>query len=350
MVFITLLNRSIKIGIFTKDYFKYKILRTMSKQPNKYSRREFSKLSAMGLAAIPLMSVQNPLEKTVVLPNDQLNVNLFSKHLQFLDYNEMSAAAVEMGFNGLDLTVRPKGHVLPEHVIDDLPKAVDAMKKHGLKPNMMSTNVWDVSNVIQKTVLETASQLGFKNYRTNWLKYPEDRSMTDSIELYGEQAKDLDLLNEKLGLIGGYQNNSGMNVGAPIWDLLPILESTTGKYMGSQYDIRHAVIEGGECWELGLRRIKPFINSIVIKDVKWGIVDGKWEPINVPLGEGMVDFKRYFSILKKYKINVPVSLHVEYDLGGAEKGNTKITMDKKEVLNSIKKDLVFIREAWDRAE
>ena len=120
--------------------------------------------------------------------------------------------------------------------------------------------------------------------------------------------------------------------------------------MGSQYDIRHAVVEGGESWELGLKRINPFINSIVLKDFKWGIVEGKWKPINVPLGQGMVDFKRYFSLLKKYKINVPVSLHTEYDLGGAEKGRSKITIDKKEVLSRIKKDLVFIRKTWKNVE
>jgi sugar phosphate isomerase/epimerase len=322
----------------------------MTKQSTNFSRREFTKLSAMGMAAIPLMSFQNGLINKASTPSKGLHVNLFSKHLQFLDYNDMSAATAEMGFDGVDLTVRPNGHVLPEDVVENLPKAVEAMKKYGIAPKMMSTNVWDAHNLVQKTVLETASTLGFTNYRTAWLKYPEDTPITESLALYGKQAKELEILNEKLGLIGGYQNNSGMNVGAPVWDLLPILEATNGKFMGSQYDIRHAVIEGGECWELGLRRIKPYINSIVLKDVKWRIAEGKWQPINVPLGEGMVDFNRYFSLLKKYEINVPVSLHVEYDLGGAEKGNNKITIDKKEVLAQIKKDLVFIRESWENAE
>ncbi|MBJ2174419.1 sugar phosphate isomerase/epimerase [Aureibaculum sp. A20] len=322
----------------------------MSTDSTNYSRREFAKLSVLGLASIPLLSFQNGLEKIDLSIATPLNVHLFSKHLQFLNYNDMSAAAVEMGFDGVDLTVRPKGHVLPENVKEDLPKAVEAMKKHGLQPKLMSTNVWDANNTMQKTVLETASTVGFTNYRTNWLKYPEDISIKESQALYGRQAKELEILNEKLGLIGGYQNNSGMNVGAPIWDLLPILEATNGKFMGSQYDIRHAVVEGGECWELGLRRIKPFINSIVIKDVKWGVVEGKWQPINVPLGEGMVNFKRYFSLLKKYEINVPVSLHVEYDLGGAEQGLDKITMPQKEVFRRIKKDLVYLQEAWEKAE
>ena len=107
---------------------------------------------------------------------------------------------------------------------------------------------------------------------------------------------------------------------------------------------------GGHEVQLGLQRIKPFINSIVIKDFKWGIVKGKWKPIHVPLGEGMVDFNRYFSLLKKYKINVPISLHVEYDLGGAEKGKKKITIPKKEVFTNMKKDLTFLRDAWRNAE
>ena len=322
----------------------------MSKHPTIYSRREFAKLSAMGLATIPFLSFPNSLNNMMSTPLNDLSVHLFSKHLQFLNYNDMSAAAVDMGFDGLDLTVRRKGHVLPKNVIDDLPKAVEAMKKHGLKPQMMSTNVWDVNDVVQKTVLETASALGFTHYRTDWLKYPENRSITESQALYGKQARDLEILNEKLGLIGGYQNHSGKHVGAPIWDLLPILEATNGEFMGSQYDIRHAVVEGGESWELGLRRIKPFINSIVLKDFKWGIIDGKWEPINVPMGEGMVDFNRFFSLLKEYEINVPVSLHVEYDLGGAEKGSNKITIKEKEVLTRIKKDLTYLKEAWKNAE
>ena len=314
----------------------------------KYTRKEFTKLTTLSLASIPLLSFQDEfMDNSSTTP--PLNINLFSKHLQFLDYNDMSAAASEMGFDGLDLTVRKKGHVLPENVIEDLPKAVSAMKKHGLTPTMITTNVWDAKNTINQNVLKTASRLGFSHYRTNWLTYPEDRPIKESQALFGQQAKALELLNKKTGMIGGYQNHTGKNVGAPIWDLLPILEATEGKFIGSQYDIRHAVIEGGESWELGLKCIKPYINSIVIKDVKWGRIKGKWKPISVPMGEGMVDFKLYFSLLKKYNINVPISLHVEHDLGGAEKGKSSFTISEKEVLSRIKKDLIYLKEAWERA-
>jgi len=315
------------------------------------TRRNFIKQSTIAGSALifPINSIPKGLFGSKNSVNNGLKVHLFSKHLQFLNYTEMSEAAAEMGFDGLDLTVRPKGHVLPEMVTVDLPKAVAAMKSYGLTPKMITTNVLDYENEEHKIVLETASKLGFTHYRTGWLTYPEDRTISESQAIYKQQFKNLEVLNKKLGLIGCYQNHAGKHVGAPIWDLPPILSITNNENLGCQYDIRHAVVEGGSSWELGLRLIKPFIKTIVIKDFKWGKVDGKWKPVNTPLGEGMVDFKRYFSLLKKYQINVPVSLHLEYDLGGAEHGSTKLSINKEEVFKQMKKDLHYLREVWKRA-
>ncbi|WP_405383077.1 sugar phosphate isomerase/epimerase family protein [Maribacter sp. LLG6340-A2] len=224
------------------------------------------------------------------------------------------------------------------------------MKKYDMNPGMMTTNVWDSRDAVHKNVLLTASQLGFTHYRTGWLKYPEERSIEESQVVYGAQAAALEKLNEHLEIIGCYQNHAGKHVGAPIWDLIPILSATQNKNIGCQYDIRHAVVEGGNSWELGLRQIKPYIKSIVIKDFKWGKVNGQWKPVNTPLGDGMVDFERYFSLLKKYVINVPVSLHFEYDLGGAEHGATQITINQKEVFLQMKKDLDYLKRTWETAE
>ncbi|TMM56718.1 TIM barrel protein [Maribacter algarum] len=314
------------------------------------SRRNFTKLSAAALGSIPLMGFDNSLLDSLPGNKDDIQVNLFSKHLQFLDYNNMSEAAAEIGFDGLDLTVRPKGHVLPERSIEDLPKAVEAMKKFGLQTTMMTTNIIDSNDPQSKEVLETASALGLTHYRTGWLTYPEKITIPESIEVHAQKLAALETLNKKLGLYGGYQNHFGNHVGAPIWDIPEILKKTSSLHMGCQYDIRHAIAEGGGSWQLGLRLVQSYINSIDIKDFKWGQKDGKWQPINVPLGEGIVDFDSYFKLLKKYEINVPMSLHLEYDLGGAEHGDSKITIDKKEVFAQMKKDLTFLRKAWQQAE
>ncbi|WP_282053465.1 sugar phosphate isomerase/epimerase family protein [Maribacter luteus] len=316
----------------------------------KRTRRQFLKQSTLAGSAmiLPLSGIAGHLIEKPKINEAGPNIFLFSKHLQFLDYDAMSAATAEMGFNGVDLTVRPNGHVSPEKVIDDLPKAVEAMKKNNLLPVMMTTNVLDARNKETSSVLKTAGALGFSHYRTGWLSYPEDRSIDESQAIYAQQFKELEIINKKHGLVGCYQNHAGNHVGAPIWDLPPILGQTQNEHMGCQYDIRHAMVEGGNCWELGLRRIQPYIKSIVIKDFRWGKVNGKWQPVNTPLGEGMVDFEHYFTLLKKYNINVPISLHLEYDLGGAQRGASKISIPQKEVFKQMKKDLTYLKETWQK--
>ena len=70
-------------------------------------------------------------------------VHVFSKHLQWLDYEAMARAAADIGFDGVDLTVRPGGHVLPENVEVDLPRAVQAVRAKGLKADRITTAIVD---------------------------------------------------------------------------------------------------------------------------------------------------------------------------------------------------------------
>lgn len=309
-------------------------------------RRDFINQTAIASSAffIPGTGIADNLFSNKDTTKD-LEIHIFSKHLQFLNYKDMSEAAKEMGFDGVDLTVRPKGHVLPERVIDDLPKATEAMRQFGLIPKMFSSNVIDTTNEIQKTVLKTAKQFGYEFYRPAWIKYKSDDVILKKVELAKKTFNELARLNEEIGIMGSYHNHSGHYVGAAIWDLHKAIEHISPTFFGCQYDIMHATVEGGENWEINFNLIKPHINTLVIKDFKWKKVNDKWKRTFTPLGEGMVDFKRYFKLLKENNINTPISLHVEYDLGGAEHGG-KPTIDNKEVFNIIKHDLDFIRNMW----
>ncbi len=86
-----------------------------------------------------------------------------------------------------------------------------------------------------------------------------------------------------------------------------------------------------------------------MKDFKWGQINDRWKVINTPIGEGMVDFKKYFSLLKGYKILVPASLHFEYSLGGAEHGSKKLGISKNNLFEKMKKDLNGIKKYWNEA-
>ena len=312
------------------------------------SRRKFIKNVGLASLSVPLISSQ--IDRFSNSASDQsLSVHLFSKHLQFLDIKTAGQIAAELGFDGLDLTVRPKGHVLPEHVKIELPAAINAIKQSGSNDEMITTAVADSSNPIDSDVVKTAAATGVKFYRSNWFRYKVDLSLEESLEHYREKIKQLSELNKKLNIIGCYQNHSGIKIGASVWEVKKILESAHPKYFGAQYDIRHAVAEGGRSWTNGLKLLKDHIKTIVLKDFIWGKVNGKWKIVNVPIGEGMVDFDAYFKLLKSLGLHPPVSLHLEYPLGGAEKGRYEISVDRKIVYNAMKKDLATIQQLWKNA-
>ncbi len=315
---------------------------------SKHNRRDFIKSSAIFAGGSFFLGSSSAFGKTVSNTN-QLNVSIFSKHLQFLSYDNMAEAAREIGFDGVDLTIRPNGHVLPENVTQDLPKATEALKKHDLPPFMFTSNVSNSHDPLQLKVLETAAAEGFKCYRTDWLKYADTSQIEQELTRYNKQLSVLADTNEKLKLCGGYQNHAGTSIGSPIWDIKQLLKGIDPEYLGLQYDIRHATVEGANSWELGFMYIKNHINSLVIKDFKWGVKNGKVQLINTPLGQGMVSFDHFFKLLKKFNIHVPVSLHLEYDLGGAEKGQSKISMPQKEVFNYMKHDLEKLKQMWNDA-
>lgn len=306
-----------------------------------YSRREFLQTSALAMGSLAFRGISDDSEP--------LSLHVFSKHLQFLDFKDMASFARDAGFQGVDLTVRRGGHVPPEKVEALLPQAVTAIKTAGLKAEMMATNINDAADPLSLRVLKAASQVGIKYYRMAYYNFPSNKSIPDGMAQWHEQVGYLNQINKELNMVGCYQNHAGMHLGANIWEVWELLKGEENEFIGSQYDIRHAVVEGGQSWRNGFRLIQPIIKNIVLKDFKWGKVEGKWKPVNTPIGEGMVDFISYFKLLKQFNINVPVSIHFEYEMGGAERGRREINWSPKDVMRAMKKDIETVRSLWEEA-
>lgn len=302
----------------------------------------------MALASVPVMPVVSASSLSTS-PKSELPIHLFSKHLQFLDYEQAGHHAAKMGFAGLDLTVRPGGHVLPEQVEIQLPKAMEAIRRAGSHCQLMTTAVEDAGNILDQRVLKVASSMGISHYRCNWFKYPQNEPMPAMLEKYALKVNALSDFNKEISLIGCYQNHAGLWVGASLWEVLTLVKDTDQSHFGVQYDIRHAMVEGGLSWENGLKLIKGRIKTLVLKDFLWIKDQDEWKIQNVPIGEGMVDFKKYFKLLKEYRIEVPVILHAEYLPGGASEGNAQLTVPQHLIFEALKKDLETLQRIWQEA-
>src|SRR5882762_10410622 len=192
------------------------------------SRRDFIAKTALATTGISaaLNSLANADHRNATSESARMTeapgaftINIFSKHLHWLDYSAMASAVAGMGFEGIDLTVRPEGHVLPERVSEDLPKAVEIIRKAGLNVYMITTAIASADDPFAESILKTASSLGIAYYRTGWISYDDKMSMVDNLKRIQNQLMQLTALNKKHAIRGQYQNHSGANFGSSIWDL-----------------------------------------------------------------------------------------------------------------------------------
>lgn len=304
------------------------------------TRRDF--VTRLALATTGL-SVASRLEAMQPAVDAKGTISVFSKNLHWLNYQDMSSFAAEIGFDGIDLTVRPEGHVLPERVADDLPKAVEAVRKTGKDVYMIVTALTDPSDPSAIPILKTASQLGIQSYRMGWMNYDDKKSMDDNLNDFRQRMMKFAELNKTYKIRGDYQNHSGTSFGSPVWDLWSVIKQLDAKWIASQYDVMHGYVEGGNSWQLGLRLLKTHLGSIDIKDFNWVKLATGWKPEVVPLGEGMVDYKKYLSMLREFGVSGPYSMHFEYPLGGAENGAKTLTISPQELKTAMKRDLTKFR-------
>ncbi len=304
------------------------------------TRRSFIQKSCLTLAQLPFMHLAFSKSPLIDVPSSQ--VCIFSKHLHWLDFEELGLFVKELGFDGIDLTVRKSGHIAPEQVEKLLPKAIEAIGKSGISVPMMATDINDADDPLTEKILAAASSCGIKYYRLAWFQYSQDESLESQLRGFRKKIEKLAKLNARYNIHGAYQNHAGSYVGASVWDIWHMVQGLDPRYIGVQFDPRHAVVEGGQSWQTDMRLVKDYIRCSILKDFKWE-KKNKWQVTDTPLGDGMVDFSTYFELYKTYNIHGPISLHVEYPMF-TEPEDSLSKKQKNELAASVlARELAFVR-------
>lgn len=272
---------------------------------------------ALAGAALPLAGTtgraQSAAQPAPAAPAGPTVIHVFSKPMHQMSYADTAKLLAACGYGGIDYTVRTaQGHVLPEKVKEDLPRAIDAAHAAGLKVEMITTEITSVRDKHAEVLLTTAAKLGVKYYRVGNWNYDTKLGVLGTIEKVKADLKELAALNASLGIHGAIQNHAGTRIGSAVWDLYHLLKDIDPRALGVQYDIRHATLEGGQSWSLALRLLAPWIRCTDMKDFKWEQSPGKAVVDNTPLGEGIVPLDAYFKLVKELKLGGPISMHLEY--------------------------------------
>lgn len=300
------------------------------KHKSSLSRRDFLATAALAGAA----AVVGPSSAAAQgAPARRFPLIAFSKPFQSLGHDDSADVVAEVGWDGIECPVRPKGQIEPERAPDELPKLADALKKRGKEVTLVTTAIKSVSEPHTEKVLRTMAKLGIRRYRLGFWKYDLNQPLAPQLANIRAALRDLAALNRELGLQAGFQNHSGRDyVGAPVWDVWSIIQDLDPRHMGMCFDIGHATLEGGTSWPIEARLIEPFFTCVYVKDFAWQKSERGWRANWVMLGDGMVD-RSFFTWLKTTRYAGPISQHHEYDHGQG-----------REMIARMQKDLKVLRE------
>lgn len=232
----------------------------------------------------------------------------FIKFIQSLSYDELANAMADIGFDGIEATVRRGGYIEPTHAADELPKLAEALAKRNLRITIITTDVTRAGDPLTEPVLRTATDLGIRMYRMGYYKYDLQQPVMAQLQAIGPILKELGELNREIGIQGVYQNHAGAeSVGSVVWDMYSVIKDIPNDQVALAFDIRHAAVEAGQSWPAVYNAMRPRIAAVFVKDFDW---KGRHDT-HVPLGTGRVD-RAFFSRLQADHFAGPISLHVEY--------------------------------------
>lgn len=272
-----------------------------------------------------------------------LTICFFSKHLPAMDWHRLGQAVKSAGFGGVDLTVRPKGHVAPDRVAADLPRAYDAIRAHGLAVPMITTALVSADDPAARPTFEAAARLGIRLVKAGYYSYAY-KDVRAELATVVRRFAGLAALAASCGVTLGFHNHTG-NVGASGWDAAAIVDPVEAGAAGYYFDVAHAVVEGGVGgWRAFTSLAAARLRMVAVKDFVWEKTDRGWRPRWVPLGDGVVDWRRHLADLAAARFAGPISLHLEY-LEGANDASA----GERRALEAATRDLAFLRAGLEHA-
>ena len=230
---------------------------------------------------------------------------LYSRLLPDVEYSDMAPILSGMGFDGCDLSVQQGGTVEPFQISVDLVRAVEVFQGRGLEVPLITTTFISATEPWARNVIYITGGSGVPFFRPGYWKFPGARLVEMKAQIVG-----LANVGRAYNMAMGVPNTAGEAV---LGDLDP-------KWVGYDFDPSQATPD------LPLEKAMPRVKMFLLRDARRQ--NGQLAPC--PLGDGIVDWGKFFDTMAHAKFSGPLTLQSDYP-----------ATDR---LEAIRKDLEFARK------
>ena len=269
---------------------------------------------------------------------------VFSESFQDLPIPEVCRIFAAMGLDGLDLTVRPGGHIDPKDAPEQLPKAQQAAREAGLEILFLTTNVTDKDDESER-LLAACAEAGVSKIKLGYYRYAQFGTLKQRLEEIRGSIGRVARLGAKHGVLPCVHIHSGDTIPSHGTQLYELIREFSPDEVGAYVDPMHMTLEGGgDGWRQGLDLLAPWIRLSTIKNFVWEPAGRdergqmRWRAKKVPIADGMAPLPEYVALLKQIGFSGVYSLHSEYKGGGSFRD-----LSTQECIEQTERDLAYLK-------
>ena len=280
-----------------------------------------------------------------------MRIVCFTKSFQDLSIPEVCRTFREIGLDGLDLTVRPGGHIEPANVRAELPRAVRAAEEAGVQIPQLTTGITE-PDANAEALLATAGELGIGRIKLGYYRYRPLGTLREQLDAVRRQLAAVSKLAAKHQVRPCVHIHSGTFLPSHGTQLYLLLKDFDPAELGAYVDPLHMTLEGGsDGWRQGLDLLAPWIALCSLKNFSWERShrdpngQQRWKTAVCPLADGVCPLPDFLAALKELGYRDLFSLHSEYKGGHSFKD-----LDTDGCIAQTKADLEFVRQFLGKSQ
>lgn len=243
---------------------------------------------------------------------------LFTKLFRGRSLADIAAASTDLGFDGIDLLIRPGHQAEPDHPRSIL-EAARHLEQAGLQVPMATTDLTDPASVAAEQTLGACAEAGIRLIRLGYWKYDPQRGYAACFDSARRDLDGLVRLAEKHGvrlaiqLHGDTIHGSGAQAAALLARHDPAL-------LGAYPDPGNQTVQDGrEDWRFTFDILGPWLCCIGVKNGGWFPADlslagqRHWRSDWLGVPDGMVPWDDIATHLKESDYRGLLSFHSHYE-------------------------------------